>query len=61
MFMTISSELLRILSLHLTGTNYVQTRYIISSLDMFSSIAENLINYTFNVRLYRLYVLRRRI
>jgi hypothetical protein len=25
-------------------------RYIISSLDMFSSIAENLINYTFNVR-----------
>lgn len=28
----------------------IRDRYIMSSLDMFSSISENLINYTFNVR-----------
>ena len=30
--------------------------YVISSMDMFSSIAENLINYTFNVRGFTLFL-----
>lgn len=31
---------------------YDHIDYILNSMDMFSSISENLINYTFNVRLY---------
>lgn len=34
---------------------YDHIDYILNSMDMFSSISENLINYTFNVRLYIFY------
>lgn len=34
---------------------YDHIDYILNSMDMFSSISENLINYTFNVRLYKFY------